>query len=94
MVMKVKDLAVKTGTYKTSMGEVKHRYKTVGSLMKSDDGSTFIFLDRAFNPAGVPFKEGSSEIIISLYDPKGTGDAYEGGAKGAASSPIDDNIPF
>lgn len=65
---KVKDLVVKIGTYTTG-GQEKTRWKTIGALMEGDSGQ-FLFLDRSFNPAGVPFKEGSESIIVSMFDVK------------------------
>lgn len=64
---KVKDLAVKTGSY-TVNGETKGRYKNVGSMMKSDDGSYFLLLDKTFNPAGVPGDPDRDNILISVFD--------------------------
>ena len=64
---KVKDLAVKTGSY-TVNGETKNRYKNVGSLMKTDDGSVFILLDTTFNPAGVPNPDFRDNVLISVFD--------------------------
>jgi hypothetical protein len=66
---KIYDLAVKTGTY-TSNGETKNRYLTVGSCMENDDGAMFLFLNKAFNPAGIESKEGSDSIIVSMFTPK------------------------
>lgn len=64
---KVKDLAVKTGSY-TVNGETKNRYKNVGSLMKTDDGNFFILLDTTFNPAGVPNPDARDNVLISVFD--------------------------
>lgn len=66
---KIKDLAVKTGEYESG-GQKKGRWKNVGALMEDDKGGQFIFLDRTFNPAGVPAKEGSESIILSIFDVK------------------------
>ena len=64
---KVKDLAVKTGSY-TINGETKGRYLNVGSLMQSDDGSHFILLNTTFNPAGVPNPDARDNVLISVFD--------------------------
>jgi len=66
---KIYDLAVKTGTY-TANGETKNRYLTVGSCMENDEGAMFLFLNKAFNPAGIESKEGSDSIIVSMFTPK------------------------
>ncbi len=83
---KLYDLAVKTGTYEKD-GETKNRYENVGSVMEKDDGGKFIFLNRTFNPAGVPNPENRSNVILSMFknEPK----------KEAAPPPVnDDDVPF
>lgn len=65
----VKDIVAVTGTYMKN-GEEKRNFKNVGRVMKGDDGSSFLLLDASFNPAGVPRKDGSDSITLSLYDPK------------------------
>lgn len=99
MPQKIKDLAVKTGSYTDRSGQTKGRYENVGSILQMDDGSKMMLLKRSFNPAGCPFKEGSDQIIISMFDPKDR----DGGAHGhqaaptAAASPdvdFDSDIPF
>ena len=72
---KIKDLAVKTGSYVNAQGETKGRYKNVGSLMKSDDGSVFILMDTTFNPAGVPNPDTRDNVLISVFDLREQGDA-------------------
>ena len=67
---KIKDLSVKTGSYETLEG-TKNRYENIGSIMEKEDGGKFMFLKRSFNPAGVPYKEGSDSIIVSMFDVKG-----------------------
>lgn len=70
---KIKDLAVKTGSYTDGQGQEKGRYQNVGSLMRSDDGNEFIVLHRWFNPAGVPNPENRDSVLISCFDPKPQG---------------------
>lgn len=107
----VKELAVAVASYEDrNTGQTKNRYKNIGVLMEStnDRGetNTFLMLDRSFNPAGVPFKQGSDKILISLFDPKPR-DGQQGerqqqrddrsqqsGGYGAGGSPMDDDIPF
>ncbi len=72
---KIKDLAVKTGSYTTKDGETKNKYENIGAIVEGQDGSKFMFLKRSFNPAGVPFKDGSTDIIVSLFDVKKDGEA-------------------
>jgi hypothetical protein len=64
---KIYNLAVKTGTYESN-GEAKNRYEHIGAVMEGEN-SQFIFLKRTFNPAGVPHKQGSLDIIISMFKP-------------------------
>jgi hypothetical protein len=106
---KIKDVAVVTGSYEDSSGATKKRYANVGTMMKGDDGSVFILLERHFNPAGIPFKPGADKIVLSLFDPRednggasrpaNTGTAAAGAppastAGRAPSSDADDDIPF
>jgi hypothetical protein len=103
---KLYDLAVKTGTYNDRNGDTKGRYENVGSILQMDDGSKLILLKRSFNPAGVPFKEGSDQIIVSMFEPKDQAGAASGGgsapaARAPASVPagggiadMGDDIPF
>jgi hypothetical protein len=52
MPQKIKDLAVKTGSYVTTRdGDTKGRYENVGSILQMDDGSKIILLKRCFNPS-------------------------------------------
>lgn len=66
---KTHDLVVVTGTYKKD-GIDKKRYKNIGVMMEDDKGGRFIMIERSFNPAGIPYKEGSESIMVSLYEPK------------------------
>jgi hypothetical protein len=92
---KVHDLAVKTGSYADKQGDIKNRYENIGSIMENDDGGRFMFLKRSFNPAGVPFKEGSTDIIVSMFDPKPR-DGAGNQAQAADQAPplTDEDIPF
>lgn len=87
---KLKDLAVSTGSY-VKDGQEKKRWRTVGALMDDGKGGQFIFLDRAFNPAGVPAKDGSESILVSMFDPKGQEQPQS--QPPAQPAPIDD-IPY
>lgn len=94
---KVKDLAVVTGTYQSN-GETKKRYANVGAVMEGDDGSRFITLDRHFNPAGVPFKEGGDRIVISMFDPRDSNGGQQTQQRQQSSGyqqrELDDDVPF
>ena len=89
---KIYDLSVKVGSY-TKHGEKKNRWKTVGAVIKDDDGGMFMMLDRSFNPAGVPFKEGSESILVSMFEPKDK-DAEPVARAAEKTVAQDDDIPF
>ena len=98
MPKKLYDLAAKTGTY-VKDGETKGRYQNVGAVMQGDDGGKYIFLSAWFNPAGVPRRDGSESIVLSMFEPKdasGTqhGNTEHGKAKANAYVPAGEDIPF
>lgn len=64
---KVFNLAAKVGEWTNAQGEVKSRYKNVGSVMEGEHGQ-FILLDKTFNPAGIVSQKDS--VIISMFEPK------------------------
>lgn len=67
MPQKIRDLAVKTGSYTDNQGNEKGRWQNVGSLMKGDDGGEFIILHRWFNPAGVPNPDNRDSVVLSCF---------------------------
>ncbi len=100
---KLYDLAVKTGSYQDRNGETKGRYENIGSVLQMDDGVKEILIKRSFNPAGVPFKEGSDQIMVSMFEPKDkdqdpasapSGQTAHGKAKSNAYQDEGDDIPF
>lgn len=68
MAQKKYDVAVKTGTYLKD-GQEKSRYEQVGTIWEGDNGP-YLVMKRTFNPAGVPFKDGSDSIFLSLFEPR------------------------
>jgi len=96
------DLAVKTGSYQKD-GETKNRYENIGAVFQGDDGP-FIVLKRSFNPAGVPFKEGSDSIMVSCFAPRDQDGSRQQAApqqrqqqaapSGGGGRAMDDDIPF
>ena len=101
---KIKDLAVKTGSYQDRDGKEKGRYENVGGLFKSDDGSVYLMLKRTFNPAGVEVEAGRDSIIVSAFDLK-PADGQQAAQQPAqrqqaapqrqpAPAAMDDDIPF
>lgn len=97
---KLYDLALKTGSYTDRNGEEKGRWKNIGSVLQMDDGGKVILIDRSFNPAGVPFRDGSDQIMVSMFPPKdqqqqsGGGQTDHGRAKSNGYQGQDDDIPF
>lgn len=99
---KIKDLCVKTGSYTDRTGTEKANWANIGAVFQGDDNKKWILLNRDFNPAGVPYKEGGNSIIVSMFDPKekdGTGAAPKAAAPAAAPAAgkggsFDDDIPF
>ena len=66
MATKICDICATTGKYTDRDGKEKNRYINVGSVIKGDYG-TYIMLNAHFNPAGIPRKEGSEAIVLSLF---------------------------
>jgi hypothetical protein len=107
---KIKDIAVKTGEYTDRQGQTKGRWQNVGALMKNDDNSVFIILERWFNPAGAPDPQGRGSVLLSCFDLRDDGPAQGGGNGGGAGgygapmqppqqpqrppADLDDEIPF
>lgn len=104
MARKIKNAVVKAGEYQDrNTGERKSRWLTIGAVMRNDDGSEFMILERHFNPAGLPDKDGRGTVIVNFWDPQdqgdrpgrgGSGAGSGAGAGGGAAAPLDDEIPF
>ena len=91
---KIKDLAVKIGTYEKG-GETKNRYINIGCILEKDDGGKFMLLERTFNPAGVPNPEGKETLLVSMFDVNGEkNQAGNSQPQKQASNAMDDEIPF
>ena len=69
MTTKLYNICASTGKFTDHNGNSKNRYIRVGSVLKGEYGA-YIMLDAHFNPAGIPRKDGSSSIILSLFPPK------------------------
>ena len=94
MTKKIKDLAVKVGTYESD-GKTKNRYLNVGAVLETSEGGKFILLDRTFNPAGVLNPDGKATVLISMFDIKDKSASYNKEPDASPSTPIDDQeIPF
>lgn len=100
MAKRIKDLAVVTGSYFKD-GLEKRRYENIGVLMQADDGNQFIMIKRFINLAGLPFKDGSESVLVSMFDPRDNnsrgGQAQQSSGGGASDAPqqdLDDEVPF
>lgn len=97
---KVYDVVVKVGEYQDSNGETKGRYENVGSVMKNDEGRSYVILKRTFNPAGVPNPNDRDSVILSLFKPDQNGNggnaapAASSAKKSAPAADLDEEIPF
>lgn len=89
---KLYDLAVRTGSY-IKDGLEKGKYENIGAVMEGDNGK-FMFLKRSFNPAGVPFKDGSESIIVSMFTPKKNVDEELANIPEPSAPVSDEEIPF
>lgn len=69
---KIRDVCLAVREYQDrNTGETKKAYKNVGALMQNDeDGSYFILLERTFNPAGAPNKDGKDTVLLSCFIPQ------------------------
>ena len=95
MVEKLYELAVKVGSYTDRDGKEKGRWKNVGSVLQLEDGGKMILLDRSFSPAGVPFREGTDQIVVSMFPPRQETTPGRTPQTGTAPRAQDnDDIPF
>lgn len=62
------DVCAIVGSY-TKDGKKKNKYENVGAVCEYD-GRRYVRIKTSFNPAGVPCKEGSEYIYLSLFEPK------------------------
>ena len=92
---KIRELVVKTGSYRDRDGNEKPRWKNVGSLMESEDGKKFILLDTTFNPAGVPNPDNRDNVLISIFEMKDDQRQQSAPARQAPPPAVDDeSVPF
>lgn len=99
MSEKIRDLAVKVGTYNDSAGTEKGRWRNVGALMRGDDGGEYVLLDRTFSPAGVPGTDGRESVLISAFKIRNQNNGQQSGGQQSSAPPEppppgDDDIPF
>jgi hypothetical protein len=89
---KLYDLTIKTGSYMKD-GAEKGRYENVGAVMEKDDGGRFILLKRSFNPAGVPYREGSDSIILSMFKKEADSPSDSESAMSRVTGGPEDKVP-
>lgn len=94
MAKKIKDLAVRTGSYTGSDGQEKGRYMGCGALMEADDGNQFLMLNRFIAYSSLPRKQGSESILISMFDPRERTDSGTTQQKAGMVDDLDDDVPF
>lgn len=87
------DAAVAVEKYTNREGQEKTRWQNVGSVMQNENGF-FMFLDRTFNPAGVPNPDGKSNVIISFFEPKKPQSIPQGNSQYKQETVNDSDIPF
>jgi hypothetical protein len=98
---KIGEMTVKVGSYQKD-GQEKGIYKNFGSIMQGDDGRMFGFIDRTFNPAGIPVgeKEKNGQAIFSIFEPQSNNTHQDGGQNYQQHSPSQnkpqypEDIPF
>ena len=95
-MIKLYDLCVATRHYKDNMGNDKAVWENIGSILKNEDGKTFMMLKAHFNPAAIQRKEGSESILVSMFPPKNRQDSIGGNDMQDFSPEAfnPENIPF
>lgn len=104
MARKIMDLAVCVGQYTDRRtGREKGRWQNIGSLMRNNNGSQFLLLDRTFNPAGVPNPDNQQSVLINLFEPRIDSQERQPKAQSKqetqppenpVAADLDDEIPF
>ena len=89
---KLYDLCVATRHYKDNSGNDKAVWENIGSILKNEDGRTFMMLKAHFNPAGIQRKDGSESILVSMFPPKAR--QQESDPPDFNPDSYDPNIPF
>lgn len=96
MTKLIKNLSVALRKYTDNNGQEKAQWLNIGSIMQTDEGKKFILLDRHINLAGLPFKEGTTSVMVSSFDPKPKdGQQQAQPAQQSTQAKFeDDDIPF
>lgn len=94
MARKLYDLAVKTGSYTDRDGNEKSRYLNIGAVFEGEKGP-YAVMSATFSPAGVPRKDGSDSIMVSLFAPREEGQGQQKQKAPPRHNNFDDeSIPF
>ena len=96
MTRKTHDLTARVGEYTDNQGNTKGRYINAGAIMEKDDGGKFIFINRTFNPAGVPNPDNRDNVILSMFEvkPRDGGGVPTENTPDPAAPAGEENIPF
>lgn len=94
MPKKIRDIAVKTGTYQDQQGQEKGRWQNVGALMKGDDGGEFVILQRWFNPAGIANPDSRESVVLSCFPLKDKQQTQQSQPQQPPAQDFDDSVPF
>ena len=87
----LRELVVATGKWTDKSGVERTMWRTIGHLHEGTKGK-YITLDRTFNLAGVPLKEGDDRVYVNLFKPKEQGSDKSAPAR--ADESLNDDIPF
>lgn len=93
-MQKIKDIAVKVGEYSNQQGEKKGRYKSIGMIMRDNDGSEFALLDATVLSTQLLMlcnRDRKDKVAVSLFEPREN--QQQGGQQQDAPPPQDD-YPF
>jgi hypothetical protein len=100
------DLCVMQRTYTDKQGQEKKVWLKVGELNEASNGREYITIYPHINFAALPRKEGSDQVFVSMFAPKGAtpsqsqrqaAQAARGGTAAASGSDYDidpGDIPF
>ena len=66
MATKIGEAIVSLGKYTGKDGKERAKTKSIGAVMRHSDGRMYVMLDRFFNLAAVPTKDGADIIFVGL----------------------------
>lgn len=90
--IKTHTLSIKTGEYEHE-GKTKNKYLYVGVVMKNVDGSSFLLLDKTFNPAGIV--DDRENVLITMIPVPVKKDSLNNQSDATTDSePLSFDVPF